>query len=173
MPDAVRKVEYFSISVPNRPAKAFGVLSTLVSSGVDLLACVGVPRGTRAQIDVVPADTRKFRNAVRKAGLTFTPEKSGFLIQGRDRPGALAAHLQTLGENEVNVTGIDSLSAGEGRWGAIIWVEDDAVRRASRLLGASAAGASRGQRSTRGGAKAKRAPRKAPRRVQRARQRAK
>jgi hypothetical protein len=138
MADAVRKVEYFSITVPNTPAKAFGVLSTLVSSGIDLLACIGVPRGRRARIDVVPADARSFKVAVKKAGLTFTPEKSGFLIQGKDRPGALANHLKKLGDTGVNVTGIDSLSAGEARWGAIIWVDDEAVRKAARILGAKA-----------------------------------
>ncbi len=74
MADTVRKVEYFSIHVSNTPAKAFGVLSTLVSSGIDLLACIGVPRGRRARIDVVPADTRRFKAAVKKAGLT--PEQS-------------------------------------------------------------------------------------------------
>ena len=45
MADTVRKVEYFSISVPNAPAQAFGVLSTLVSSGLNLLGCTGVQRG--------------------------------------------------------------------------------------------------------------------------------
>ena len=135
MADAIRKVEYFSIQVPNAPAKAFGVLSTLVSAGINLLACSGVPRGRRAQIDVVPDDTRKFKTAVRKAGLKFTPEKSGFMIQGNDRPGALTEHLKKLGDKKINVTGIDALSAGEGRWGAIIWVDDAAVRQAGRILG--------------------------------------
>lgn len=141
MPDAVRKVEYFSIHVPNTPAKAFGVLSTLVSAGINLLACIGVPRGRRAQIDVVPADARSFKAAVKKAGLKFTPEKTGFLIQGRDRAGALADHLKKLGNHEINVTGIDSLSAGDGRWGAIIWVEEAAVRKAGRVLGAKSGAA--------------------------------
>ncbi|HEY0336119.1 MAG TPA: hypothetical protein VGC70_02175 [Burkholderiales bacterium] len=136
MADTVRKVEYFSIHVPNTPAKAFGVLSTLVSAGIDLLACIGVSTGRRARIDVVPADTRRFKAAVKKAGLTFTPEKSGFIIQGRDRPGALSEQLRKLGDKQINVTGIDALGAGEGRWGAIIWVEDAAVRKAARVLGA-------------------------------------
>src|SRR5215212_1997620 len=136
MSDTVRKVQYFSIHVPNTPAKAFGVLSTLVSAGIDLLACIGVSTGRRARIDVVPADTRRFKTAVKKAGLTFTPEKSGFMIQGRDRPGALSEQLRKLGDKQINVTGIDALGAGEGRWGAIIWVEDAAVRKAARVLGA-------------------------------------
>ena len=138
MADTVRKVEYFSIHVPNKPAQAFGVLSTLVSAGINLLACSGVPRGRRAQIDVVPDDTRQFRRVVKKAGLEFSPEKSGFMIQGDDRPGALAEHLRALAEDSVNVTGIDALSAGEGRWGAIIWVEDGALRKAEKVLNAKA-----------------------------------
>jgi hypothetical protein len=136
MADTVRKVEYFSVLVPNKPAQAFNVLSTLVSADINLLGCSGVERGRRARIDVVPDDPRRFRRVIKKAGLAFKPQKSGFLIQGKDRPGALAEHLRRLGDREVNVTGIDSLSAGEGRWGAIIWVENAAVRRAARLLGA-------------------------------------
>ena len=139
MPDTVRKVEYFSIVVPDKPAQAFGVLSTLVSANVNLLACSGIQRGRRAQIDVVPENARRFRSVVKKAGLAFTPEKTGFLIQGDDRPGALVAHLRTLADSDVNVTGIDALSAGEGRWGAIIWVESKDVARAARALGARSA----------------------------------
>jgi prephenate dehydratase len=75
-------------------------------------------------------------SVVKKAGLDFKARKSGFLIQGEDRPGALAQHLRKLGDSGVNVTGIDSLSAGEGRWGAILWVEESAVRRAAKALGA-------------------------------------
>lgn len=136
MPDVIRKVEHFSIQVPNTPGKAFGVLSTLVAAGINLLACSGIPRRRGAQIDVVPDDSRRFKTAVKKAGLSFTAHKSGFLIQGRDRPGALSEHLKRLGEERINVTGIDALSAGEGRWGAIIWVDEDAVRKAARVLGA-------------------------------------
>lgn len=136
MSDTVRKVEYFSILVPDKPAQAFGVLSTLVSANVNLLACSGVQRGRRAQIEVVPEDSRRFRSAVRKAGLDFTPEKTGFLIQGDDRPGALAEHLSMLADNDVNVTGIDALSAGAGRWAAIIWVDESAVAKAAKALGA-------------------------------------
>ena len=45
MPDTVRKVEYFSVFVPNKPAQAFNVLSTLVSADINLLGCSGVQRG--------------------------------------------------------------------------------------------------------------------------------
>ena len=134
MADVVRKVDHFSLQVSNRPGEAFKVLSTLVSAGIDLLACSGSPRGRRAQIDVVPDDTRKFKAAVKKAGLAFKPEKTGFLIQGEDRPGALAENLKKLADGGVDVTAIDGVTGGEGRFGAILWIESKDVRKAGKLL---------------------------------------
>jgi hypothetical protein len=138
MADTIRKVDYFSTRVPNTPGQTFRVLSTLVSAGVNLLACTGVPLGRRARIDVVPDDTRRFKLAARKAGLVFTPKKTGFLIQGDDRPGALASNLKKLADGRVNVTAVDGLSAGKGRWGAILWVSPKDLRKAGRLLRARA-----------------------------------
>lgn len=136
MPDSVRKVEYFSINVPNKPGEAFRVLQTLVSSGINLLACSGHPVGRRARIDVVPDSTRRFNAAMSKAELGFIARKSGFLIQGEDRPGALAQNLHRLAKAGINVTGIDAMAAGKGRWGAIVWVKPQDVSRAGRALGA-------------------------------------
>jgi len=138
MADTVRKVDYFSLSVSNTPGQTFKVLATLVSAGINLLACSGFPRGRRAQIDVVPDDTRKFNVAARKGKLRFNPKKTGFLIQGDDRPGALADHLRRLAEKGINVTAVDGLSAGKGRWGAILWVKPKDLARAGRLLRAKA-----------------------------------
>jgi len=138
MADTVRKVDYFSLSVSNTPGQTFKVLATLVSAGINLLACTGFPRGRRAQIDVVPDDTRKFNVAARKAKLRFNPKKTGFLIQGDDRPGALADHLRRLAEKGINVTAVDGLSAGKGRWGAILWVKPKDIARAGRRLRAKA-----------------------------------
>ncbi len=134
MRDTVRKVYYFSLSVPDKPGQTFKVLAALVSAGVNLLACTGFPRGRRAQIDVVPDDTRKFSAAAKKAGFAFLPKKAGFLIQGEDRPGALADNLKLLADKKINVVAVDGLSAGSGRWGAILWVAPEDVNRAGRVL---------------------------------------
>jgi len=134
MRDTIRKVNYFSISIPHKPGEAFKVLATIVSAGINLLACSGLTRGRRAQLDVVPNDTRKFTAAAKRAGLVFSPKKAGFLIQGEDRPGALADNLKQLAEHGINVTAVEGLSAGEGRWGAILWVDPKDVNHAGRLL---------------------------------------
>ena len=134
MPDSVRKVYYYSTSVPDKPGQAFRVLQVMVCAGVNLLACVGCTRNRRAYIDVVPDDTRRFAAAARKAGLNFSRKKVGFMIQGSDRTGALAENLQRLAERDINVAAVDGLSAGEGRWGAIVWVDERDVQRAGRVL---------------------------------------
>ena len=138
MPDTVRKVHYFSTSVPDKPGQAFRVLASLVSGGVNLLACSGTTRGRRAVIDVVPEDALRFGAVALKAVLEFSEKRLGFLIQGEDRPGALADNLKVLADAGINVAAVDGLAAGAGRWGAIVWVADNDVRRAGSLLRARA-----------------------------------
>lgn len=138
MPDTVRKVHYYSTSVPDKPGEAFRVLATLVSAGINLHGCSGKSRAGRSYIDVVPDDTRKFSVTAKKAGLTFSEKKVGFLIQGEDRPGALADNLKLLADKKINVTAVEGLSAGAGRWGAIVWVAQGDVRRAGSVLRAGA-----------------------------------
>ena len=136
MADTVQRVEYFSIDVPDKPGEAFRVLQALVSAGINLLACSGHQVGERAQIDVVPDDTAAFNATASKAGLAFKSAKTGFLIQGEDRAGALAQNLHKLAGVGINVIGIDAMSAGAGRWGAILWVKPEDVSRAAAALGA-------------------------------------
>jgi hypothetical protein len=137
MGESVRKVNHYSMTVPDKPGAAFNLLATLVSAGINLLACSGAPKGRRAQIDVVPDDTRKFVAAAKKARLAFVENRSGFLLQGEgDRPGVLAGKLKVLADQGINVTGVDALSIGD-TWGAILWVASKDVSRAGKHLRAS------------------------------------
>lgn len=137
MGERVRKVNHYSMLVPDKPGAAFKVLATLVSAGINLLGCSGAPKGKRAQIDVVPDNARKFVAAANKANLPFTQNRSGYLLQGDDdRPGVLASKLKVLAEAGINITGVDALSIGD-QWGAILWVGDADIDRAGRCLRAS------------------------------------
>lgn len=137
MGESVRKVNHYSMQVPDKPGAAFKVLATLVSAGINLLGCSGTTKGKRAQLDVVPDDTRKFVTAAKKANLTFVENRSGYLLQGEgDRPGVLASKLKVLADARINVTGVDALSIGD-TWGAILWVGDEDVARAGKHLRAS------------------------------------
>jgi len=136
MADTVKRVQYFYIEVPDKPGEGAKLLTMLKEAGVNLLAYSGFPKGRRAQIDFIPADTAAFRAAARKAKLTLVGPKTGFLIQGEDRPGVLAEIIAKLAQAKINVTACDAVAAGEGRYGAIVWVKAQDVQKAARVLGA-------------------------------------
>jgi hypothetical protein len=137
MTDIIRRVDYFYIHTPNRPGEAARALSALKDAGVNLLAFTGFPEGRRAQLDFIPADTTAFVRVAKRAKWKLSKKKSGFLIQGEDRPGALADLLGRLAAAKLNVTAVDAVCAGANRWGAILWVKPRDLARAAKALGAS------------------------------------
>jgi hypothetical protein len=137
MADIVRKVAYFAMEVSNKPGEGARVLGALADAGVNLLAFSGFPSGRRAQLDFIPEDVAVFRNAVKAAKIKTRPQKFGFLVQGDDRRGAVAGLLKMLADKKINVTAVDAVSAGEGRYAAILWVGTGDVAKAAKALGAS------------------------------------
>ena len=138
MADTVRKVVYFKMSVPDKAGEGARVLGALRDAGVNLLAFTGFPRGRRAQLDFVPEDAAAFQAAAKRAKLPLAGKKTGFLVQGDDRVGAVADYVQKLAAAKVNITAIDALSAGGYRFGAIIWVQSKDIGKATKALGATA-----------------------------------
>src|SRR3989304_5960525 len=117
MADVIRKVVYYKTEVPDKPGEGARILGALKAGGVNLLAFSGFPSGRRAQLDFIPANSGEFVKAARKAGLKLSTRKSGFLIQGEDRVGAVADVLGKLAAAGINVTAIDAVCAGAGRYG--------------------------------------------------------
>jgi hypothetical protein len=136
MPDTVKQVQYFYTEVRDKPGEGAKLLSALKDAGVNLLAYSGFPKGRRAQLDFIPADVTAFRTAARKAKLSLVGPKTGFLIQGEDRPGVLAELIAKLAAAKINVTACDAVAAGEGRYGVLLWVRPQDVQKAARVLGA-------------------------------------
>ncbi|MFQ5847907.1 MAG: hypothetical protein ACE5IQ_09615 [Candidatus Methylomirabilales bacterium] len=134
MADTVRRVEYYYIKVPNKPGEGARVLSVLKKARVNLLAFSGFPQGKGAQIDLIPKNSRTFLKVARKAKLRLSPKKIGFLVQGKDRVGACADFLGKLAAAKINVTAVDAVSAGAGRYGAILWVKPRDINRAAKAL---------------------------------------
>ena len=118
MKDVVKKVTYFAMDIPNKPGEGARILGTLVSKGVNLLAFSGFPSGRKAQIDFIPENTNVF------------------LVQGKDRKGAVADVLKKLADKKINVTAINAISAGAKRYAAILWVKPGDISKASKALGA-------------------------------------
>jgi hypothetical protein len=136
MSDTVRKVDYYYVVVPDKPGECAKVLSALAAEGINLLAFSGFPSARKGQLDLVPEDSNAFKLAAKKLKLKLSARKSGFLVQGDDRVGALNETLDKLAGAKINITAMDAISGGGGRYGAIFWVKPLAVSRAAKLLGA-------------------------------------
>ena len=136
MSNTLRKVDYFYVMLPNRAGQGAKVMAALAAEGVNLLAFSGFPSGGKAQLDLMPENSARFRKAAKKLGLKVSKRKTGFLYHGDDRVGAMTRILDKLAGAKVNVVAVDAVTSGKGRFGAIFWVKATAVAKASKLLGA-------------------------------------
>ena len=134
MVDKSTKIAYFTMNVADKPGEAARVLQALSHAGVNLIAFSGFPRGRRAQLDFIPEDLAFFRKAAKRMKLKVQQKKGGFLVQGKDRRGAIGDVLQKLAIKNVNVTAVDAVSAGGGRYGAILWVKPKDFNKAAKAL---------------------------------------
>ncbi|HEX8012527.1 MAG TPA: hypothetical protein VF814_16575 [Casimicrobiaceae bacterium] len=133
MSDRVRKVDYFYVLVPNTAGQGAKVLAGLAAEGINLLAFSGFPSKGKGQLDLVPENSAAFSRAAKKLKLKLSKKKSGFLIQGTNRVGAMTKTLHTLAAAKINITAMDAVSAG-GRFAAIFWVKPKSVAKTAKLL---------------------------------------
>jgi hypothetical protein len=137
MADTVRRVEYYYVTVADKPGAGTTVMKPLKQHGVNLLAYLGFPVAKgQSQIDLVPERPDALKQAAAKAGLKLSGAKSAFLIQGGDRPGAVAEITGKLADAGINITASAAAAAGGGRFGMIVWVAPADFERAARTLGA-------------------------------------
>jgi hypothetical protein len=136
MADTVQRVEYFYVQVPNKAGEGMRYLSALSEAGINLLAFSGFPEGRGSQLDFLPADAAAFRGFARRSKWKITGPKRAFLLSGDDRVGVVADIHKKLANSKINVTAIDAVCAGAGRYGAILWVTARDYNKAATLLGA-------------------------------------
>ncbi len=136
MAESVRTADYFYVMVPDKPGEGARILGELKSAGVNLVAYSGFPSGRGAQLDVVPTDAAAFTAVARRNKWKVKGPKRAFLIEGDDRLGACADILGRLAAAKINVTALDAVAVGGGRYGAILWVKARDVKKAAAALGA-------------------------------------
>ena len=138
MENIVRRVEYYYTEVSNRAEAGAKVLNSFKVDGVNLIVYNGFPISRwRAQLVFVPADRDAFLAAAQKVGIKLVGPNIAFLIQGKDRVGAIADVASKLGQARINVTAIQAIAAGEGNYVAILWVKRHNVGKAAQALGVS------------------------------------
>jgi hypothetical protein len=137
MADTIKKMEYCYATVDDQAGEGARVLDALKQAGVNLVAIHAFPVGGRkSQLDLVAQDAGKLTAAAANAGVRLSGRKTVFLIEGQDRPGAIAEILGKLGAAKVNVTALDAVCSGGGRFGGLLWVNPADVEKAAGALGA-------------------------------------
>jgi len=133
---SIRKADYYTMKVSQRPGAGAKLLAAMKAAGVNLLAFTGFPSGGGAQVDFVPENGARFRQAARKAGLRVSKRKTVFVARGDDRVGALTGILGKLAAVKINLVALSAVTAGKRRYGMVFWVKKKDVGRAARVLGA-------------------------------------
>ncbi|MDQ4080637.1 MAG: hypothetical protein M3125_07740 [Gemmatimonadota bacterium] len=141
MADTIRVVDYYYTTTPDKPGEGAEQLRALRDARVNLLALSAFPSQRKVQVDFVPSDPAAFVAAAKAAKIKLSRPKKAFLIQGDDRVGAIQEILGKLASAKINVTAVQGISAGGGRYGAILWVDQKNVKKATAALGATAASA--------------------------------
>lgn len=139
MPVSVHRVRYYYATVEEIPGQTYAVLSQLAACGVDLLAFTAAPVGPKhVQWSLFPSSTKEFEDAAHDIGLPVIAVQDALLVQGDDRLGALADLHERLSEAKVDVYATSGVTAGNDRFGYVIYVKPDEVDKAAVALGALA-----------------------------------
>jgi hypothetical protein len=136
MEDKVRRIDYRYAMIQDRPGEGFKLAAALREGGVNLQVLSAFPAGKgESQVVLAPDSDDALVKAAKQHGLKLSDKKRAFLIQGEDRPGAIAEILQKLGGAKINITATDAVCAGSGRYGCILWVKQADYDAAARALG--------------------------------------
>ena len=135
MADQIRTAQYYKVQIADKPGTLTGVLAPLHEAGVNLIAVHAFPRSRRTQVDMVPEDPTEFKNVAKARKLKIQGPKMCLLVDGDDRPGALGDLTDRLSSARINMTAVTGLAAGQGRFGAILWVKPGDVKKAAKVFG--------------------------------------
>ncbi len=133
--ELVKKIDYYYALVKDEPGEARKLLEFMSEKGVNILALTMFPVGEgTTQIDIFPENPFHLKSAADDAEIPLVGPKKAFLIQGEDRIGALYDYHLKLSNAGVNVYASNGTTAGQGRYGYILWVNPDDYEKAADVL---------------------------------------
>jgi hypothetical protein len=134
----VQCVEYFYVTVQDKPGQAYRLLAELASQDVNLLAFGAVPMGPfETQLTLFPDHTGRLANAVDRLGLTLQGPHSAIMVQGDDRLGALVEIHRRLSDAGINIYASSGVTDGKSGFGYVIYLKPEDLSAASDILNAA------------------------------------
>lgn len=131
----IQSVDYFYMTVPDKPGAACHVLFQLAAADVNLLAFSAVPIGPEnTQLVLFPESINSLARGAENAGFVLSGPNRAFLIQGDDKLGALVNIHEKLSEAGINVYASTGVSDGKGGFGYVMYVKGDQFDEATRVL---------------------------------------
>lgn len=135
MASTIRRVDYFTATIPDRPGQACELLSQFAKLGVNLLGLTAIPMGPDSTwLNLYPSDSNLLLTAAQRLNVTLNGPHHALLVQGDDELGALAGVLTKLAEADVNVFGSYAVTDGKGHYGNIINLRPEHYERAVKAL---------------------------------------
>ncbi len=136
MLEAVRRTDYYYVTVEDKRGEAYWLLQHFREKGVNLLSFTAFPLGGgRSQLDFVTDDAQRLINACKEAGVHLIGPKRAFLVYGEDKVGAVVDLHAKLSNAEVSVHAANGVVDGKGRFGYVFWVKPDDYEEAALALG--------------------------------------
>ena len=131
----IRSIDYFYMTVPDKPGAACHVLFQLAAADVNLLAFSAVPIGPEnTQLVLFPESMDALARGAERAGFVLTGPNRALLIQGDDQLGALVGIHERLSEAGVNVYASTGVADGRGGFGYVMYIKEDQFNEAVRIL---------------------------------------
>ena len=135
MPKQIWKVTELIVGVEDKPGAFARVAEVVANGGVNLMAAVGyVESPGVGRIILVPQDTDKAKEALKKAGIADVEIADAVLVQGDDRIGAGRDLAQKIAEKGINVRALNAQALG-GKYQALIRVASEDVDKVLEILG--------------------------------------
>ena len=136
MPARIRSVDYFYMTVPDKPGAGARVLNRLAREGINLLAFSAVPIGPEnTQLVIFPERIDDLTRGAERSGLQFMGPMRAFLVQGDDELGALVEIHEKLADANINVHASSGVADGRGGFGYVLYVKGTQCEDAARVLG--------------------------------------
>jgi predicted amino acid-binding ACT domain protein len=133
---AIRRVDYYYVTVKDEPGVAYELLSQLAGLGINLLAFSAIPIGPNSsQLTLFPESSMSFQQKAKLAGLHYLGPHHAFLVSGDDQLGALAEAHNALYRARVNIYASYGITDGKGDYGYLIYVKPEDYEHAAKALG--------------------------------------